>query len=153
MRLLVRSTLSAKDGSMSAVSRAGVRPSLVLLWIGVGSLIGVGLLVALLVMGAVRGGSADGREQPVVTDAAEVRVEVYDNGYRPADLTVRPGATVTWDFTGRVPHTVTAYDGSFDSDILGRGDAWSMTFDEPGKYEYYCTLHHSMQGVVVVHAS
>lgn len=135
---------------MSVTRDRAVKPSAVLLWIGVGSVVGVCLLVGILVMTNVAGGSADGRQERLVTDASEVTVEVFDNGYAPEHLTVRPGARVTFEFTGRLPHTVTDPNGAFDSGVLGRGDSWALTFDEPGEYHYYCVLHHAMQGVVVV---
>jgi plastocyanin len=90
------------------------------------------------------------RQTPVVTDERLVTVDVVDNDFEPKHLTVRAGAEITWDFKGRAAHDVTEDRGAFESGTLGRGDEFIMTFDEPGTYYYYCTLHHSMQGTVVV---
>ena len=38
----------------------------------------------------------------------------------------------------------------FKSPALDTGDAYSFTFDKPGTYRYFCSLHPHMQGVVVV---
>jgi plastocyanin len=85
-----------------------------------------------------------------------------DDAYIPNPVEVNVGATVTWindDFT---THTATSGDpgsgstgifgGSEDSpEIIGpEGDTQSYTFDEAGEFPYYCTLHPSMVGTVVV---
>jgi plastocyanin len=90
------------------------------------------------------------RQTPVVTDESSVAVEVWDNDYGPRHLTVPRGAEVTWEFGGDAAHTVTEVGGLFDSDILEPGDKYVLTFADPGEYEYYCTLHHAMQGTLVV---
>ena len=85
-----------------------------------------------------------------------------DDAYIPNPSEVNVGDTVTWindDFT---THTATSGDpgsgstgifgGSEDSpEIIGpEGDTQSYTFDEAGEFPYYCTLHPSMVGTVVV---
>lgn len=47
-------------------------------------------------------------------------------------------------------HTVTAVDGSFDSELLDPGESWSYTFETPGEYEYYCLPHPWMRARVIV---
>lgn len=89
------------------------------------------------------------------TTFAESSVEIVDFDYQPGAITIKAGDTVTWTQTGEEPHTVTADDGSFDSGELDTGGAFSMRFDEPGTYGYYCTLHggpggEGMSGVVTV---
>ncbi|MBT8128337.1 MAG: hypothetical protein KJP15_12700, partial [Gammaproteobacteria bacterium] len=50
-----------------------------------------------------------------------------------------------------MPHTVTGRTkGSLSSEQMGRGSIFSHSFNEPGTYEYYCALHPSMTGTVVV---
>ena len=90
------------------------------------------------------------RQDPVVTDAAQVTVDVLDNDFEPKTLTIKKGATVTWNFEGKAKHDVTDEDGRFASGTLGRGGEFAMTFDQPGRYFYYCTLHHAMQGTLTV---
>jgi nitrite reductase (NO-forming) len=68
-------------------------------------------------------------------------------------LTVAPGTTVTWTNNDpAMPHTVTAVDGSFDSGQIASGQSWSYTFNTPGEFEYYCTLHPWMRAKVIVSA-
>ena len=63
---------------------------------------------------------------------------------------------VTWKNLDSYSHTVTSGtpedgpDGVFDSGILANYRYFSHTFYEAGIYDYYCTLHPWMQGMVVV---
>ncbi|WP_397386503.1 plastocyanin/azurin family copper-binding protein [Paenibacillus terrigena] len=47
-------------------------------------------------------------------------------------------------------HTVTAKDGSFNSESLGKNDTFTMTFTEAGEYEFYCKPHNFMTGKIIV---
>jgi plastocyanin len=38
----------------------------------------------------------------------------------------------------------------FDSGIMRTGDTFSYTFNDPGTFEYYCAVHPSMVGEIVV---
>jgi plastocyanin len=78
------------------------------------------------------------------------------NSYNPNPIEIKVGDTVTWINNDSSPHTVTSSssnDSSFDSGVLRRGEAFSFTFDKEGEYPYFCTLHTSMVGTVVVLAS
>ena len=71
-----------------------------------------------------------------------------DFAFHPGTLTVKAGTTVTWDWVGGIPHTVTSSPGdpaSFDSGIK-QGGSFTFTFATPGTYHYYCTLHGSASG-------
>ena len=65
-------------------------------------------------------------------------------------LTIPVGTTVTWTNEDTMAHTVTAVDGSFDSEFIDPGASWSHTFDAPGEYEYYCLPHPWMRAKVIV---
>ena len=77
-------------------------------------------------------------------------VDIANMRFNPGDLTVEAGQTVTWTLNDRMPHTVSAQDGSFSSPTLSRGDAFSHTFDQPGTFEYVCSIHPGMRGRVTV---
>lgn len=49
-----------------------------------------------------------------------------------------------------MPHKVTANNGGFGSDTLTESETYAMKFDEAGTFGYYCGLHPSMRGEVVV---
>jgi plastocyanin len=85
------------------------------------------------------------------TESAEAQIR--DFAFAPATLSVPVGSTVTWQNTGEAPHTVTADDGSFDSDMIAAGGSWARTFDAVGTYRYVCAFHPGMEGVVEVTAS
>jgi plastocyanin len=57
---------------------------------------------------------------------------------------------VTWTNEDSVPHTVTARTDDFDSGMMQNGDTFSLTFDEPGTFDYFCAIHPSMTGTVTV---
>jgi hypothetical protein len=48
------------------------------------------------------------------------------------------------------PHTVTAVDGSFDSDMIAAGGSWARTFERAGTFSYFCAFHPDMAGTVTV---
>jgi plastocyanin len=77
-------------------------------------------------------------------------VQAIDFAFSPLNLTITQGSTVSWVNTGVALHTATARDGSFDSGFLNTGDSYSKRFDEPGTFEYFCTLHPDMIGSIVV---
>ena len=76
----------------------------------------------------------------------EVTVNMEDNFFDQANITVEPGTTVTWVQNGQNPHTTTSYDGLWDSGMIegGSDGTFSFTFEEPGTYDYYCIPHEEM---------
>jgi plastocyanin len=87
------------------------------------------------------------RMAPATTAAT---VSAADNRFEPPTLTVQPGTTVRWTNTGAHPHTVTDRGGKFDSGDIAPGATYSMTFQTPGTYRYYCKHHKGMEGTIVV---
>lgn len=82
--------------------------------------------------------------------STSVAVEIIDLDYEPRTVTVQAGTEVLWTNTGIAPHTVTARDGSFTSELLQTGGQYRRVFDRAGSYEYFCTLHPDMVGTVIV---
>ena len=85
--------------------------------------------------------------------AALAEVAIIDFGFQPTESVVAIGTTVAWTVTQQSPHTVTADDASFDSDILDVGGRYEHMFLEPGTFAYHCRLHPDMHGTIVVDAS
>ena len=79
------------------------------------------------------------------TDETEVKVSVVDNSFKPQYLAVSKGTKVTWTNDGKNDHNIIAVEkGSFegiDQDEFGPGKVHTATFDEPGDYAYYCSIH------------
>ena len=101
---------------------------------------------------AACGGDGDSDGGPPASGPATGgdRVTIEDFTYKPSELKVRSGTTVTFTNEDGFAHTVTAKDKSYDSENLGEGQSFERTYDEPGTYEYFCAIHNSMTGSVVV---
>jgi plastocyanin len=79
---------------------------------------------------------------------AQAAVSIGDDFFRPGDVTVAPGGTVTWTHNGSSPHTVTG--NGFDSGMLTGGQRYSHTFGQAGTYRYQCVYHSGMTGTITV---
>jgi hypothetical protein len=95
-------------------------------------------------------------EQPRVTGT---RINILDDfsspedwGFGPATVNIRVGDTVTWVNTGVQPHTATARDLRWDTQLIDPGSARSLTFDREGTYIYICKPHPWMVAQLVVSA-
>lgn len=97
---------------------------------------------------------ATGPEAGTQTVAADntVTVRIVGMRFKPAQLTVKPGTTVTWLQESRMPHTVTGKTDELRSNTLNAGQQFSYTFDAVGSYAYACDFHPAMQGKVIVEA-
>ncbi len=73
-----------------------------------------------------------------------------DNFFSPGGKTVTAGSTVTWANGGALPHTATSRSGAFDSGIVMSGQTYRRTFNTPGTYEFFCTIHPEMTGTLTV---
>lgn len=90
-------------------------------------------------------------EAETSSEAVEsAQVSIRQMQFTPARLVVKKGSTVTWTQSESMPHKVTANNGGFGSDTLAEGETYTRTFDEAGTFGYYCGLHPSMRGEVVV---
>lgn len=109
-------------------------------------------------------------EGPPAAEGAEpTTVEVVNISYSPETLEIDSGTEVVWTNEDEgVHHTVTSglpaedgvpgvskgkppkSDGVFDGDLADTSARFRFTFDEPGTYAYFCRVHPSMTGEVVV---
>lgn len=84
---------------------------------------------------------------PAAAAPPPVTIEMANFAFQPGDITVPVGTAVTWVNKDNGPrHSATASDGSFDTGLLDGGQEATITFDTPGTYVYYCTLHGSPDG-------
>jgi plastocyanin len=79
-------------------------------------------------------------------------VNIRDDAFTPASITVRAGDSVTFVNDDDDAHTATADDQSWDSEGLNQGEHWTHTFAKGGTIKYHCTVHPFMHGVVGVKA-
>jgi plastocyanin len=98
--------------------------------------------------------AAPATSAPTAAPAPKAAVTIKGIAFSPATLTVDKGTVVTFTNNDSVTHTVTSgasrtKDGKFDQQISGGNDG-SVTFDTAGTFEYFCQIHSSMKGTVVV---
>jgi hypothetical protein len=87
----------------------------------------------------------------------------------PRELLIGANDTVTWINQDTEAHTVTSGAGAgmeslvnvnkkgtptgdFNSGLFKSGQSWTHTFTKPGVYNYFCTIHPWMEGVISVKA-
>lgn len=75
---------------------------------------------------------------------------IKDFKFSPDPLTISVGSTLTITNNDEAAHTVTAKDGSFDSDLLSKGESKTIAFNKAGEYEIYCKPHTFMIGKIIV---
>ena len=78
------------------------------------------------------------------------KMTIQNMAFMSANIHVNVGTTVTWTNQDSVPHSVTFKNGMKDSGLLYRGQSFSYTFNTPGTYQYYCTVHPYMVATVSV---
>jgi plastocyanin len=73
--------------------------------------------------------------------------------FSPTPLTVPVGTTVTWVNHDEVPHTVVSDNNprTFRSGGLDTDDKFSFNFTKAGTYNYHCSVHPHMTGIIIVH--
>ena len=98
------------------------------------------LFVALIAGAVTTAALAKGTAHTVVIDGVQ---------YSPATVTVKRGDSVTWVNKDPFPHTVTA-PGAFDSKNIAAGAKWKYVARKAGTYDYICTYHPNMKGVLKV---
>ena len=85
-----------------------------------------------------------------------VSVTIQNFKFSPESVTVKRGTTVSWINRDSIQHTVTRpLEGGGqavgpDSGVLNPGDTYSFTYNAVGFFDYRCSIHSSMQGVVEV---
>lgn len=85
-------------------------------------------------------------------DDEAIEVRMLDNLFSPAVIEVPVGGSVTFVNDGRAPHNAVDVEGRWSTeDVFGdltmlNGDSATVTFDEPGVYDFICTFHATEQG-------
>jgi plastocyanin len=80
--------------------------------------------------------------------STEVPIQAFV--FQPTTVTVPVGTTITWTNHDPVAHTVTDVNQAWDSGLFEENGTYSMTFDTPGTYTYYCIPHPIMTGTIEV---
>ena len=82
--------------------------------------------------------------------APAVDLNIAKFAFAPKEITIAPGTKIVWTNHDETPHTVTSKDKSFASKGLDTDDKFEHTFASEGDFNYICTLHPYMTGVVHV---
>lgn len=77
-------------------------------------------------------------------------VGIDNFSFRPNPLAVSVATTVKWTNKDDVPHTVKEVNGRFKSPVLDTDQSWSHTFTERRTFDYFCTVHPTMKGRIIV---
>ena len=81
-------------------------------------------------------------------------VEIKNFKFNPETVTIPAGTTVIWTNNDSTNHTVVSTTGNeMDSGSLNPGETFAHIFNDPGTYEYHCSIHTTMVGKVVVEPS
>ena len=114
---------------------------------------GVVAFLAVLLPGC-GGDGDDGSATQQEAVPAVVKVSIGDNFYKPKDLTIKRGQSISWRNQGAVAHTVTSDSDSsvkFDSGKVDPGGVYALKPGTAGKITYYCTIHGKVQsGTITV---
>jgi plastocyanin len=126
----------------------------------------VALLAAALLMAGCASSSRGSSPEPAGTTGNAIVIQGI--AFAPDSLTVPVGAEVTWTNKDNVKHTVTSGKpgeeaipgvskgtsakptGVLDHAMAPSGSTFSFTFKKAGTYRYFCRIHSSMRGVIVV---
>ena len=121
------------------------------------SLVVFGIAIALLGAGCsspsapLAANPASDNARPAAQTSAKSDVSISNFSFNPGSITVNKGATVVWTNNDSVGHTVTADQGAGPaSGLLNPGETYAFTFNEPGTFNYHCSVHPSMKGTVTV---
>jgi len=155
-------TVTAKDGSFDktplapgqrfnyVLTKEGTIPYTCTYHPGMDGTLMVGPALAGVAVPAAGGQTKPDSPAPVSTGTAQTYVvEVKDSSFTPASLEAHVGDTISWVNLGKIPHTVTARDHSFDK-ALKPGQRFNLVLDKQGVIQYVCTPHHEMFGVLMV---
>ena len=82
--------------------------------------------------------------------AAETPVAISGYSFPAEPATIAVGDSVKWTNRDNDSHTVTADDGSFNSNSLAPQGTFTHTFSQAGTFAYHCEIHTTMRGTVQV---
>jgi len=97
--------------------------------------------------GPTEGSEVAGRPQE---PARVVEIEIREFRFRPDTVRIAPGTAVRWVNRDAVAHTSTADDGAWESPLIGPGETYTRRFESAGSFDYHCTPHPFMRGVIIV---
>ena len=104
----------------------------------------IGILLYILFFRSIREGLSHQSEM------YEISILYNTKGFSPKTIDINVGDTVMWTNEDRINHTVTHRNGKFDSGSMSQGEAFFFTFLQTGIYNYYCSIHPKIKGIINV---
>ena len=87
----------------------------------------------------------------VATASGEATIVAVDFAFSPQNIKATTGTKVTWTNNDSATHQIVSKGDPFPGDgTIESGQSYSVTFDAPGTYDYFCGIHNSMTGSIVV---
>jgi len=108
--------------------------------------------MAVLAVGVVSFSLAAWTAPAASLETKATKVSIVNFQFTPAEVTIAPGESVTWVNDDGAPHGLEYHDGSAGNDLLLPGASYNRRFDQPGIYDYNCSVHPYMTGRVIVRA-
>lgn len=94
-------------------------------------------------------GCGNGKSAQTATQVAEKNIVTIQNfKFKPAEITIQKGETITWINEDSITHTVTGT--GINSGSLNKGQSFKQTFNDAGTFNYNCTTHPYMKGKITV---
>ena len=109
-----------------------------------------GLMTSVFVLGVCTQIAQSVFAAPAAAVKGGAKVSIVNFAFTPGEITIAPGETVTWTNDDGAPHGLEYQDGAKGVDPLLPGSSFTRRFDQPGTYEYNCSVHPYMTGRVVV---
>jgi plastocyanin len=87
--------------------------------------------------------------------AAATRIVAMRDGNRfvPRRIAIDVGDVVRWENRSSVIHDAIGERGSFETPVIDEGESSEHTFDDAGRYPYFCSIHEGMTGTIQVGSS
>lgn len=83
--------------------------------------------------------------------SGDIIIDIQGFAFSPGQIKIKSGSKVIWTNKDAVQHTVTSDSGKeLDSKILNKGDSFEHTFNQKGTFDYHCSIHSGMKGIVIV---
>ncbi|MFN2602156.1 MAG: metallophosphoesterase [Gemmatimonadaceae bacterium] len=96
---------------------------------------------------AARAAAASLPQQATVND----QIAIANFAFTPKALTVAAGKTVTWINRDDTAHRIQSANGQFaSSPVLDTRASYPATFAKAGEYPYFCSIHPTMTGKIIV---
>jgi plastocyanin len=108
------------------------------------------------------------RENVVNVSIEQDASDLGNKAFSPNTAIIKPGYTIEWINNDSVIHTVVEgtasipsdasairpeasdHESGFESTVMAQKMTYRHTFDKPGTFNYYCSIHPTMTGVVIV---